>query len=126
MNRICAIVTAIVVTLTMTGLNAQEGIQGEKACKADRERLCGDIKPGKGAIARCLVQHEEELAPACKEKLTQLKEKRQSLIQACKEDKKKFCANVPVGQGKVLKCLKDNESQISEACKAELVKPTLE
>ena len=47
--------------------------QGKKeiheACQDDAMKLCKDVKPGKGMIARCLNAHREELSPGCREKL---------------------------------------------------------
>lgn len=42
-----------------------------QACKADKEKLCRDTKPGEGRILRCLKQHEDALSPACKEQMEQ-------------------------------------------------------
>jgi len=47
--------------------------QGKKeiheACQDDAMKLCKDVKPGGGRIARCLKEHREELSPGCREKL---------------------------------------------------------
>jgi hypothetical protein len=36
-----------------------------KACRADYEKICKDVKPGQGRIIRCLKAHETILSPAC-------------------------------------------------------------
>jgi len=36
----------------------------------------------------------------------------------CAEDVKKLCSDVEKGEGRVIKCLKEHEAQLSEACKA--------
>ena len=38
----------------------------EGPCKADREKFCKDVIPGKGAVKACMKQHEAELSDACK------------------------------------------------------------
>ncbi|HVM97823.1 MAG TPA: cysteine rich repeat-containing protein [Candidatus Acidoferrales bacterium] len=38
--------------------------------------------------------------------------------QACRAEMDKFCKDVAVGSGRVLKCLQDHESDLSDACKA--------
>ncbi len=38
----------------------------------------------------------------------------------CVVDIKQFCANVPVGGGRVQECLKENEAKISEACRTQV------
>ncbi|GBF50761.1 hypothetical protein LPTSP4_22880 [Leptospira ryugenii] len=37
---------------------------------------------------------------------------------ACKADIEKFCASVEKGEGRIIKCLKENEASLSEACLA--------
>ena len=51
---------------------AKEEVQEfAKACKDDSAKLCKGTKPGEGRIMQCLKQHQGELSPACKEKMTQ-------------------------------------------------------
>ena len=38
-----------------------------KACKPDAKKLCGDVKPGRGARAACMKTHAADLSAACKE-----------------------------------------------------------
>lgn len=39
---------------------------------------------------------------------------------ACAPDAKKFCGDVKPGGGRVLKCMKSHEAELSPACKSEL------
>lgn len=34
-------------------------------CGDDRKKFCADVRPGDGAIVKCLKSHKSELAPAC-------------------------------------------------------------
>jgi hypothetical protein len=45
----------------------------EKPCMADAARLCPDVAPGGGAQIACLKQHKEQLSPACKKRVMQMK-----------------------------------------------------
>lgn len=36
---------------------------------------------------------------------------------ACKADYKRYCSNVQLGGGRVMKCLKENEASLSQPCK---------
>ncbi|MBX2996478.1 MAG: cysteine rich repeat-containing protein [Bdellovibrionaceae bacterium] len=45
-----------------------------EACKADLEKFCGDIKPGKGRKIKCLKKHEAELSAECKSARESLKD----------------------------------------------------
>jgi hypothetical protein len=47
----------------------QRGKEIHEACQDDAMKLCKDVKPGGGRIARCLKEHREELSPECREKL---------------------------------------------------------
>jgi hypothetical protein len=42
---------------------------------ADAARLCPEVEPGGGAQVTCLKQHKEELSPACKKHVMQMKVK---------------------------------------------------
>jgi hypothetical protein len=33
-----------------------------QACQSDRQQFCQDVKPGRGAIVKCLREHESELS----------------------------------------------------------------
>jgi golgi apparatus protein 1 len=41
-------------------------------------------------------------------------------MQACRTDVQKFCSKVERGEGRIAKCLKENEEKISNACKTQL------
>lgn len=40
--------------------------------------------------------------------------------EACAPDVKKFCAAIEKGGGRIVKCLKDHQADLSDACKAQL------
>lgn len=39
--------------------------KGVKACHADIERWCKDVKPGEGRLGACLLPHQKELSKKC-------------------------------------------------------------
>lgn len=41
-------------------------------------------------------------------------------LKPCEEDVQKFCAKVKAGEGRMSKCLKDHEGDLSQACKSHL------
>lgn len=43
------------------------------ACKGDIQKNCSDVKRGGGRIIQCLKQHEAELSPDCKDKMSKPK-----------------------------------------------------
>jgi hypothetical protein len=89
------------------------------ACHDDVLKFCKDVKPGAGRVQQCLTQHEAELSAACRDARTQAMQRVEKFHQACDADVQKLCKDVKPGGGRVAKCLKANEAQLSPACKAE-------
>jgi hypothetical protein len=87
-------------------------------CKADAEKFCKDVKPGGGRIIDCLKQHQADLSAECKAKGLEAKEKAGAFMEACKADMDKLCPDVKGGPGEKLRCLKEHDKDLSEACKA--------
>lgn len=108
---------ALLLLLPAGPVQAQAQV-GRGACRADVEKLCKDVKPGEGAIAKCLKQNEASVSPGCKEAMAQAHEKMQAFMEACGSDAQQYCKDVKRGHGRVLRCLKDNEAKLSEGCRA--------
>ncbi len=87
-----------------------------KPCAEDVSKFCKDVKPGGGAIVKCLKEHEKDLSPSCKETLKTAQEK----PKPCAEDVSKFCKDVKPGGGAIAKCLKMHEKDLSPSCKETL------
>jgi hypothetical protein len=51
------------------------GYAQDKPCMADAAKLCPGVEPGGGAQIECLKTHKQELSPACKKKVMQMKVK---------------------------------------------------
>jgi hypothetical protein len=111
------LIMAVVFCFISLIAHAQE-MEGKGACRADAEKFCKDVRPGHGNIARCMKQHEADFSPACKERIDEGKEKARDFIKACKANAEKFCKGVAPGKGRILRCLKENEAQLSPDCKA--------
>ncbi len=109
-------ILAALVFLQPGPVRAQE--LGIGTCKADAEKLCKDVQPGDGRMARCLKQHEGSVSPACKNAMLQARQKMQALREACRSDAKQYCRGVKPGHGRMLTCLKQNEGKLSEGCRA--------
>ena len=94
---------------------------GENPCKADFERLCGNVKPGQGRIQACLKQHKDEISPECKAFLQHKKEeiraKMEEVAEACKGDADTLCPGVKPGEGRILKCLLQHKDDLSAECR---------
>ena len=97
--------------------------QAARPCRDDAARLCKDVQPGEGRVARCLKEHASELSPACKENIGRMKAEIREVAEACKDDAAKVCKGVEPGKGRILRCLKQHEGELSPACKEHMDKP---
>jgi hypothetical protein len=61
-----------------------------------------------------MLAHENELLPACRDKIEADKE----FIKACNPDIIKFCKDIKRGNGRIIRCLRQNEAQLSAQCGA--------
>jgi hypothetical protein len=112
---------AIVVVALCTGLGAAQG-SGQGPCKDDAAKLCKDVQPGEGRIMQCMKEHENELSPACKERIAEMKKGAQEVREACQEDVLKLCKDIEPGGGRIINCLREHENDLSPACKARMEK----
>ena len=69
-------------------------------------------------MAQCLERQADKLSAGCKAELDQMKARAEAAKQACQPDVDKFCSGVAAGGGRVMQCLKQHESELSDACKA--------
>lgn len=103
------------------GLVVAQAEQGRGACAEDAKKLCKDVQPGGGHLAQCMKKHEAELSPGCKAHQQamrqEMKKEIETIQQACQGDVEKFCKDVQPGGGRVARCLKQNEAQLSSTCK---------
>lgn len=83
-----------------------------RACRADYHRICPDVLPGGGRIARCLAYQEEYLSPPC---LTAVKFAQ--AVKACTPDYFRFCPDVEPGGGRVARCLSDSLHLLAPDCR---------
>lgn len=117
---------ALIGTLTLGAAAGAFANDAGGACQEDMKRLCGEVKPGGGAIHDCMKSHESELSSGCKEKMAdrkkQFEEKKKEVLAACGADIKQYCANVTPGHGREIDCLKSYEDKISAGCKDKLPK----
>ena len=93
-------------------------------CKAELEGYCKDVTPGEGRILACLYAHGDKLSGQCEYALYDAAVQLERAVAAmayvaneCSADLNQYCANVAVGQGRLLQCLEKNEKNISQRCK---------
>jgi hypothetical protein len=92
-----------------------------EACKEDKDKFCKDVEEGKGGLKKCIKEHEAELSDKCKGfvagKKQAAKERKAALEEACGKDKEQFCKDVPAGEGRILKCMREHKDELSDGCK---------
>ena len=94
-----------------------------KGCEKELNSYCKDVTPGEGRVLACLYAFSDKLTGQCEYALydaaVQLERFVASLTylaNECDADLEKFCAEIEVGEGRVLKCLDDNGDKISDRC----------
>ena len=92
---------------------------GEQVCREDAKKFCSDVRPGGGRIYNCLIGHNAQLAPACRERLAAAKARYDEFVKACRSDADKYCKGIPPGAGRILSCLKGREADLTADCKAQ-------
>jgi hypothetical protein len=92
-------------------------------CEKELITYCKDVTPGEGRILACLYAHSDKLTGQCEYALYDAAVQLERFVAAltyvaneCDADMDKFCADIAVGEGRVLKCLDDNSSKISARC----------
>lgn len=92
-------------------------------CKTEMTTYCKDVTPGEGRMLACLYAHNEKLSGKCEYALydaaVQLQRAVTALVYAaneCGDDLEKYCADVPMGEGRLLDCIKKNQKKVSKRC----------
>ncbi len=98
-----------------------------EGCQKELDTYCKDVSPGQARGLACLYAHSDKLSGRCEYALydaaVQLERAVAELsyvVNECKDDLNQFCSDVPVGQGRLISCLEQNESKISQRCKQSL------
>jgi len=92
-------------------------------CHNDISQLCSDAGESTLSLMMCLLAKEDDLSPACREDMLEAAasavagpEVLDYSISACEKDVGKYCSDVLPGEGRVLGCIRANESTVSEKC----------
>lgn len=94
-----------------------------KGCEKELTTYCKDVTPGEGRVLACLFAFSDKLTGQCEYALYDAAAQLERFVAAlgyvaneCDADLDKFCADVAVGEGRLLSCLDENASKISERC----------
>lgn len=99
----------------------------EMKCEAELQQACPDSLQGEDR-RRCMEQRAKHVPSPCqsiiRQQLVRFKEQSGHAL-ACAEDVKRFCREVPSGEGQMLQCLQDHAQDVSDGCYATLPKGAL-
>lgn len=130
MKKIYLVFLAVTVLLftTIPALAGDNLVQTVvNGCKKELDNHCKDVTPGQGRVLACLYAHSDKLSGQCEYALYDAAAQLERAISAlsyvvneCGDDLKNLCSGVPVGEGRLLKCLEKNDSKVSDRCKQSL------
>jgi hypothetical protein len=119
--------TLLVVAMATAGLWITSGVTrgqaGPDACGADVAKYCKDVPPRGGGRYKCLKEHEKDLSEPCRKHIGDVQSRVRGMHEACWDDVSGLCSDVRPGGGRILKCLKEHESELSDPCKVALQPP---
>ena len=94
-----------------------------RGCGADIKQHCDGLGKNAQKVLMCLAAYEDQLSPQCKQGISEatmaIKTGAAALdysIGACEADADKYCLAVEPGEGRLLRCIKANESKVSQQC----------
>jgi hypothetical protein len=122
-NRLIQILAFFALAASGT-LYAQDPVATvEKGCKAEIEAYCSQVSPGEGRMLACFYAHEDKLSGQCQYALYDASAQLERAVSAlnyvagqCDDDIMAHCAEVQLGEGRIIDCLKANSEKVSGAC----------
>lgn len=92
-----------------------------ETCQSEIATYCKGVKPTKARILQCLKERGKNLSDACDAAESSLSDSMKAKSQGlCKEDVSEYCRWIIPGGGRILKCLFENETKISNQCRVVL------
>lgn len=118
---------AVATVLLLSGpiASAQQNIVETVAtgCESELKTYCKGVTPGEGRILSCLYAYGDKLSGQCEFALYDAAAQLERFVAAlsyvaneCGDDIDKFCANVEMGEGRILACLESNSTKIQGRC----------
>jgi hypothetical protein len=133
MNMIKKSILVVIATSAMTfGATAAFAVEdivasAREGCQKEIDTYCKDVTEGEGRVAKCLAAHEDKLSARCNymaydafAQLERLTMALKYIASECKADLDKHCSDIAIGDGRIAKCLKQNEATLAASCKQSL------
>lgn len=124
------IMTAVCALLIAAGLSGPVNAQGPvdtvvTGCAPEIESFCSQVSPGEGRLLACFYAHEDKLSGQCQYALYTAAAQLDQAVSAlnyvagqCQDDIMNLCANVEMGEGRILDCLAAQGDAVSAECTA--------
>ena len=137
MNIIRTVTTLILAAMVVSGTAMAEGEKladklsnsviivdiDVRGCDADAAILCPGLPLNSRKSFMCLMAYEDNLSLSCElgiaEAAMTLEQGLMAIdysIKSCEADADKFCLDVEPGEGRIVKCLKQNEANLANQC----------
>ena len=107
--------------------------QVQESCDAELAQRCADVTPGEGRLLACLYAHGDTLSGRCELALYDAAARLERAISAvtyvaseCRAELETRCGQVVVGEGRVVRCLKDHADELSPRCHQALTSLSVE
>lgn len=95
----------------------------QDGCQEELKSYCAQVTPGRGRVLACLYAHGDKLSGACEFALYDAAVQLERAVAAltyvakeCDDDVDQLCADVEMGDGRIVTCLNENEAKISARC----------
>ena len=95
-----------------------------KGCETEIKKYCSQVTPGEKRMLACFYAHEDKLSIQCAHTLYQASETLKAAVLAlnyvaaeCQNDIMTHCADVTMGEGRVVECLQAKSEKVSPECK---------
>jgi cysteine rich repeat protein len=102
-------------------------VSSVRGCDDDIKKHCDGLGDNAQKVFMCLAAYEDQLSSACKDGILEaalrIKMGAEALsysISACEADADTHCRDVQPGEGRLVSCIKANESRVSKECVAAL------
>ena len=123
LRRVIAPLAIILITnVVMTERLAAQSIF--ESCEADLKAYCSQVTPGNGRILSCFYAHEDKISDSCDAAIEDQAnlldwffESMRYALDQCADDIQKHCTDVAYGGGRVLSCLVEETSPLTDSCK---------
>ncbi len=114
----------LVILLACVTTNKQLAAQSIfESCSKDIESYCSQVTPGNGRLSACIYAHEDKVSDECDAATGDLSnlldwflETVRYTLDQCADDIQKYCTETEFGEGRILSCLAEKSSQLTDGC----------